>query len=313
MPRRVSIPGSEVPYLSKHAIEQEATVLLAEYSERFKPVVEPPVPVDEIIELHLELTFELKDLQELFRYGDVHGATWISEGRIAVDQSLDPHENPRKLGRFRFTAGHETGHWRLHRKHYLKDTAQLKLFDETAEKPAYICRSSARKQRVEWQADYFSACLLMPREMVVKAWEKRRGSLKSMALDDLRKHETEIVSSEVLRRGSLGMDRETIDNTLLERYGRPLAEQFQVSPEAMRIRLEELRLHAEEGSNAVLMVGTAFFLLAVFPVYGTWTLPSSRRMVNAVRSEEATETSRQRSAPPTVRGAKRTVDCGTAL
>ncbi len=32
-------------------IEQESTVLLAEYSERFKPVIEPPVPVDEIIRL----------------------------------------------------------------------------------------------------------------------------------------------------------------------------------------------------------------------------------------------------------------------
>jgi len=130
MARRVSIPTSEVPYLSKQAIEQEATVLLAEYGERFKSLVEPPVPVEEIIELHLELTFELKDLQQLFGYGDVHGATWINEGRIAVDVSLDPHDNPRKLGRFHFTAGHETGHWRLHRKHYLRNTAQRGFFDE---------------------------------------------------------------------------------------------------------------------------------------------------------------------------------------
>ena len=43
-----------------------------------------------------------------------------------------------------------------------------------------------------------------------------------------------------MRRGSLGMDGETIDNTLLEWYGLPLAEKFQVSPEAMRIRLEEM-------------------------------------------------------------------------
>ncbi len=122
MGRRVAIPTSEVPYLSKQAIEQEATVLLAEYGERFELVVEPPVPVDEIIELHLQLAFELKDLQQLFGYGDVHGATWVNEGRIAVDVSLDPHDNPRKLGRFRFTAGHETGHWRLHRPHYLRNT-----------------------------------------------------------------------------------------------------------------------------------------------------------------------------------------------
>jgi hypothetical protein len=242
MPRRVSIPSSEVPYLTKRTIEQETMVLLAEYGERFERVVEPPVPIDEIIELHLKLTFELRDLQQLFGLGDVHGATWVNEGRIVVDASLDPHDNPRMLGRFRFTAAHETGHWRLHRPHYLKNTSQMKLFDESADKPAYICRSSARKERVEWQADFFAACLLMPREMIVKAWEERRGSLKPMALDDLRKHEAEISSPRIARRGGLGPDRATMDTALLDWYGRPLAEQFQVSPEAMRIRLEELRL-----------------------------------------------------------------------
>lgn len=242
MPRRVSIPSSEVPYLTKRAIEQEATVLLAEYGERFETVVEPPIPVDEIIEVHLQLIFEMRDLQRLFGVGDVHGATWINEGRVAVDQSLDPHNNPRMLGRFRFTAAHETGHWRLHRPYYLKNSAQLGLFDESAEKPAYICRSSARKERVEWQADFFAACLLMPREMIHEAWEQRHGSLKPVTLDDLREHESEITTAEIMRRGSLGMDRDTIDNTLLEWYGLPLAGQFQVSPQAMRIRLEELLL-----------------------------------------------------------------------
>lgn len=242
MPRRVAIPSSEVPYLSKRAIEQDAAVLLAEYGERFDPAVGPPIPVDEIIEVHLQLMFEMRDLRQLFGLGDVHGATWINEGRVAVDVSLDPHDNPRKLGRFRFTAAHETGHWRLHRPHYLQNRAQRKLFDESAEKPAYICRSSARKERVEWQADFFAACLLMPREMIEKAWEQQHGSLKPMALDDLREHEPEITAAEVMRRGSLGMDRETIDNTLLEWYGLPLAEKFQVSPEAMRIRLEEMGL-----------------------------------------------------------------------
>ena len=242
MPRRIAIPSNEVPYLSKQAIEQEATVLLAEYGERFEAIVEPPIPVDEIIELHLGLTFELKDLQQLFGFGDVHGATWINDGLIAVDVSLDPHDNPRKLGRFHFTAAHETGHWCMHRKHYLKNTAQLGFFDETENKPAYICRTSGRKQRVEWQADFFAACLMMPREMVLKAWENHHGSLKPMTLTDLRQRETEIIQSEVLRRGGLGMDCETIDNALLDWYSRPLAKQFQVSSEAMRIRLEEIHL-----------------------------------------------------------------------
>jgi hypothetical protein len=63
-----------------------------------------------------------------------------------------------------------------------------------------------------------------------------------VALDDLRAQESQIIASELLRRGGLGMDRETIDNALLEWCGLPLAKSFEVSPEAMRIRLESLGL-----------------------------------------------------------------------
>jgi len=43
------------------------------------------------------------DLSELFQVSDIHGAIWSNEGRIAVDTSLDPEANPRKLGRYRYT------------------------------------------------------------------------------------------------------------------------------------------------------------------------------------------------------------------
>jgi Zn-dependent peptidase ImmA (M78 family) len=241
MPHRVSVPTNEVPFLADKAIEAEAALLLSEYGEQCGPVSAPPVPIDEIIELHLKLTFEIRNLQQLFRAADVHGAIWINEGRLAVDQSLDPSRNPRKLGRYRYTLGHETGHWRLHRHHYLKDAAQRSLFDREAGAPAYICRSS-QKPRVEVQADRFAAYLLMPRDLVLRAWEQRQGGLTRITLDDLRPRASEILASEVLPRGSLVMDQETIDNTLLEWCGLPLARLFEVSPEAMRIRLESLGL-----------------------------------------------------------------------
>ena len=63
-----------------------------------------------------------------------------------------------------------------------------------------------------------------------------------MTLDDLRKKESESMTPQVLRSGSPGMDRAVIDNTLFDRYSLPLAELFEVSAEAMRIRLETLGL-----------------------------------------------------------------------
>jgi hypothetical protein len=36
--------------------------------------------------------------------------------------------------------------------------------------PFFICRSSQAKKREEWQADFYSSCLLMPRKLVFAAW-----------------------------------------------------------------------------------------------------------------------------------------------
>lgn len=242
MPRRVAAPTNEVPYLTEKRIEEEANLLLGELAERGEPVDAPPIPIDDIVEMHLGLTFEISDLQELFGVGDVHGALWVNEGRVAVDQSLDPDRNPRKLGRFRFTLGHETGHWRLHRTHYLKNEAQRALFDKQSEKPAYICRTTQRKRPVEWQADVFSANLLMPRKMVIAAWEAQHGNLEPIVLTDLRDEEKRILADMLARKRVAPTDQADVDDTLLEWCGLALAEQFQVSGEAMRIRLEGLGL-----------------------------------------------------------------------
>lgn len=65
---------SSVPFLREEVIEGEAEMLLAEYGREHEPIICPPVPIDEIIELHLKLEFEIRDLQTLFGFGDVHGA-----------------------------------------------------------------------------------------------------------------------------------------------------------------------------------------------------------------------------------------------
>ena len=83
-----------VPFLREEVIEGEAELLLAEFGREHGDVVCPPVPIDEIIELHLKLEFELRDLQTLFGFGDVHGAIWFRERLIAVDEQLDPARHP---------------------------------------------------------------------------------------------------------------------------------------------------------------------------------------------------------------------------
>jgi hypothetical protein len=43
---------------------------------------------------------------------DIFGAIWLETGEIIIDESLDPEVRPAIEGRYRFTLGHEGGHWR---------------------------------------------------------------------------------------------------------------------------------------------------------------------------------------------------------
>jgi len=227
MSRRVAVARDEVPFLPKPHIEREAELVLAEYGEAHGAVTAPPVPIDEIIEVHLKLVIEMLNMREIFPFGDVHGALWMNAQKIGVDTSLDPALNPRKRGRYHFTLAHEAGHWRLHRKYYLEDIAQGRLFGDDLTKPAYVCRSSD-KRPVEWQADQFAANLLMPRKLVFAAWKKWRGNPNTVAVAEIRP-------------GRAGA-AELTDEDVMADFCRPLADTFQVSPEAMRIRLNELEL-----------------------------------------------------------------------
>jgi hypothetical protein len=190
--------------------------------------------------LHLELEFEIKDLGEIFKLGDVHGALWINKRLVAVDQSLDPNRFPAKKGRYRFTLAHEAGHWQLHRPFFLENNAQLGLFEETDTKPAYVCRSSEKGKPIEWQANFFAAHLLMPTEIVRREWESWRGNYDPISVDELRATESAVLELEAIRRGGLPSDRKRLDNILTEVAVRPLAERFEVSAEAMRIQAERL-------------------------------------------------------------------------
>lgn len=224
MPRRTaSAWRGGVPYLPEKRIEAEAQLLLDEYVEKHQWKLSAPVPVDDILELHLELAFGIEDLRALLGVDDVLGAIWFNEKEVRVDARLDPTTHPRLLGRYRFTLAHEAGHWRLHRQYYQEDPNQGKLFDGRGQ-PAFVCRSSVGPP-AEWQADYFAGCLLMPREVVRKEWQAWHGSLDPVAVQQV----PAVTVSD---------NPNTNQDAALEAFCRPFAARFEVSAEAMRIRLE---------------------------------------------------------------------------
>ena len=239
-----------VPYLAEEAIERDAEALLAEYARARRIAIVPPIPIDDIVEKHLKLSLEFDDTHKMFdvprdpeREPDILGAMFFDEARIVIDDSLDPDENPSKEGRYRFTLAHEGGgHWRLHRAYFKTDPGQGTLFDGPAP-PSVVCRSSQAKERVEWQADFYASCLLMPRNMVFAVWDEFFPDRKQRVLQP----ETPIAHSFVeIPKYSFQLSRQVLeyetDDEALEHFCKPLAERFLVSPIAMRIRLEKLGL-----------------------------------------------------------------------
>jgi hypothetical protein len=110
------------------------------------------------------------------------------------------------------------------------------------------------------QADLYASCLLMPRNLILQAWRDTFGNGHPRVLR--RKNrivlpggaEGEIVTA-------VRAFDETRDNEAMEHFSRPFAEQFLVSPIAMRIRLERLGLlHREVPRQRSLLVQGQNFL-----------------------------------------------------
>lgn len=216
----------KVPYLTTGQIENDARLLLTEYEQHFGAITEPPIDVEGIIESLFQLDLRFDDLRSLLGL-DVLGATWIAEREIRVDATLDPTADSKKEGRYRFTLGHEIGHWRLHRPLLEARVMQGNLFDAVPE-PAIVCRSSSKEPQ-EWQADVYAGFLLMPEAMVRDQWQNLfGGSEPYFAAAEIEAIQT---------RWSLAEN-----NTPTVSIAREMAQVFKVSGQAMQIRLIGLGL-----------------------------------------------------------------------
>jgi hypothetical protein len=219
---------SKTEYLRPETIERGALGLLGGYARQFSVTIAPPIPVDGILESHLGFDLRLEDLPVVVEKPDALGAIWVYKRKVGVDQTLDPTLYPARLGRYRFTIGHETGHWVLHRRPLLARAYQTSLFGED-EEPAAVCRAGGGADPLEWQANQFAAYLLMPTHLVLAAWERERGSRDPyVAAEEL---------AELSERWGLAEDE-----TPTVAVSRTLAEVFAVSGQAMQIRLVGMKL-----------------------------------------------------------------------
>lgn len=153
----------KAPYLSKEQIAGRAGDVLRNYSAMAGYTVGPPVPVEEIIERYLRLRLVYDDLEKILGAKDVLGATYVHSRLICINERLFEDGSE---GRLVFTCAHEVGHWVLHRR-YVRSKKRT-----NSGSTAIVCRASEAKEPIEWQADYFAACLLMPADAVREAFQR---------------------------------------------------------------------------------------------------------------------------------------------
>ena len=152
------------PYLKNSTIEKESKKLLGDFSNKTGHKLSAPIPVFDIIEyLGYDVDFR-KD--GIYEDKNLLGGTLIDQKTIEINENLSDHE-----GRMNFTAAHEVGHIILHVPFYNekhgKDVSEHKI----------ISRKNGgfegtKKEPEEWQADKFAAFLLMPSELIKKAFFK---------------------------------------------------------------------------------------------------------------------------------------------
>lgn len=155
-----------VPYIRKDKIADIVSKVVAAYQMKLGDIVEPPIPVEDIIERHLNVKLGYIDFEKKMGINGVLGATFVHKKMICINEKL---VNDGAEGRLAFTCSHEIGHWVLHRKFiHAPDNS-----DHDREK--IICRTENCKLPIEWQADYFASCLLMPEEFVKEAFSRTFG------------------------------------------------------------------------------------------------------------------------------------------
>lgn len=179
------------PVLHRDEIERHARDYLEQYGRdtRMYDLHTPmATPIEEIIEEYCKIELCYMDFWDR----DVLCATAFSDGIIEVRQdgqctqyaahageiiiSSRLSDDDTKEGRYRYSLGHELGHVFYHREKYEREYDDSPVFDfekasnSNDKRTIIACRGenieTARETCTndweEWQADYFSACILMP-------------------------------------------------------------------------------------------------------------------------------------------------------
>lgn len=232
----------KVSFIRPEDMEYMALNAICGFERKFGKILQPPVPLDDIVESYLGLTVQFKSLPP-----GVLGCLSVSEKLVTISEGLDTYGHPQKEGRYNFTLAHEAGHEIAHAPEVRQKARMADLFTlpDNAE-GTILCRASEQDADIEFQANYIGAVLLMPKKLIHPFWTESYGDLRQLdtvsLLAKLRR-DSDFTGSVLCFRGHDG------DNELLEEHFRPAAKSFAVSPVAFCRRLKTLGLLGDHSNK----------------------------------------------------------------
>ena len=139
--------------------------LLEDFYKKSLAEISLPIDVDAIVE-SLGYALEYGSLADRGHPGAL-GLIHFDKKQIWIDATLSDDLN--SSGRYHFTVAHEVGHHMLHKPQLDAQRAQMSLFARSDNQ--ILCRIKDQEERHEKQADRFAARLLMPSVLVRKEYE----------------------------------------------------------------------------------------------------------------------------------------------
>ena len=140
---------------------EDAETLAEQYARKFNPGSIAPFPYENVLAACPDLEIHYADLED----DSISGVTLYEDGKFTI---LINNTKPETMQHF--TLGHELAHYFLHQD-ILKRERGIEDNDAWLDGPNMLYRmDDVEKTRIEKEANNFAAGLLMPADLVRKAW-----------------------------------------------------------------------------------------------------------------------------------------------